>query len=391
MFFKDVVGQDNLKKLLRENIDKGRVPHAQLFEGKSGYGALTLAIAYATYLNCENRTGGDACGKCKSCYSMRSLEHVNLHFVFPSNKTKKAESMYSDGGTAKVTSDSYISLWRDLIERKNGYITEYEWYNEIGMGDASRNASGIIGRADAKNLMDKLKYKSIGDGYKVVIIWLPERMNTEAANTLLKEFEEPGESTVFLFVTENSGGIISTVRSRTQQITVPPIETGALENYLKDKGVEAAAAHIMAVQSGGDINVLDSLLEDNDGDGNEESTLETFRELMGYCYSNNYAGLAQWVAEFSGLGREEIRVFFTESMRLIRICYLKSMGVEAADSYNTKEQDFIDKFHPFIKSSNIENIISEFESAFQEIRRNGNVKIIMSYFSLNMCKLINRL
>lgn len=390
MFFKDVAGQDNLKKLLRENIDKGRVPHAQLFEGKSGYGALTLAIAYATYLNCENRTDGDACGKCRSCYSMRNLEHVNLHFVYPSNKTKKAESLYSDGGTAKVTSDSYIKLWRDLVVRKKGYITEYEWYEEIGMGDTSRNASGIIGRADAKNLMDKLKYKSIGEGYKVVIIWLPERMNTEAANTLLKEFEEPGESTVFLFVTENSGGIISTVKSRTQQITVPPVKEAELEKYLAEKGMDASSARTIANQSGGDINILNSLLEENDGSGSEDTTLEIFRELMGYCYSNNYSGLFQWVAEFSGLNREEIRMFFTESMRLLRVCYLRTMDVVTEKPHDTKENDFINKFHPFIKSSNIENIIGEFESAFQEIRRNGNVKIIMSYFTLNMCKLINR-
>lgn len=380
MYFRDIVGQENIKKVLRDNIDSGRVAHAQLFEGKSGYGTLTLALAYARYLNCENRIGGEACGKCKSCFAMDSLTHPNVHFVFPSNKTKLADSYYNDGGTSKVVSDSYISIWRKTMLEKRGYLSEYDWYKAIGMGDMSKNTSGIIGHADAKSLIDKLQYKSIGKGYKVIIIWLPERMNTEAANTLLKEFEEPEEATLFLFVTENRGSMLATVLSRTQQFVIPPIDTASIEKYLSDKGLDKH----MAARIGGDLNLLNGTQE------GDNTSLELFKELMGICYLDNYNKLIEWCNNFSTLNREEIKRFFSESMRILRLCYLRTIGMGVLTHTSTVEDAFISKFHPYINDINIEPVIEEFEKCFLDISRNGNNRTVMTHFTLTLCKYISK-
>ncbi|MEG1553422.1 MAG: hypothetical protein RRZ64_07235 [Rikenellaceae bacterium] len=386
MFFRDIVGQENIKKVLRDNINNGRVAHAQLFEGKSGYGSLALALAYATYLNCENKSNGEACGQCKSCFTMENLTHPNLHFVYPSNKTKMAESFYNDGSTAKVTSDSYISIWRKKILESNGYITEYDWYQAIGMGDVSKNTSGIIGHADAKSLIEKLQYKSIGKGYKVVIIWLPERMNTEAANTLLKEFEEPSKSTLFLFVTENRANILPTVLSRTQQFTIPQIDNGSIEIYLQEKGFDKNLSSIIA----GDMNTLKSIVYKSDDSIDTSSSLDLFKELMGICYLDNYNKLIEWCNDFSTLNREEIKMFFTEAMRILRLCYLRSIGMNSLTNTSNKEDIFISKFHPYINDINIEAITEAFEKCFLDISRNGNNRAVMTHFTLTLCKYISK-
>lgn len=385
MYFKDIVGQENIKKVLCDNIDNGRVAHAQLFEGKSGYGTLTLALAYARYLNCENKTDGDACGKCKSCFAMDSLSHPNVHFVFPSNKTKLADSYYNDGGTSKVVSDSYISIWRKTIIESGGYLSEYDWYKAIGMGDVSKNTSGIIGHADAKSLINKLQYKSIGKGYKVVIIWLPERMNTEAANTLLKEFEEPNEATLFLFVTENRAAILPTVLSRTQQFVIPPIDKVSIENYLTEKGFDST----ISSQTGGDLNALKNSIN-GENDGNNTFSLELFKELMGICYLDNYNKLIEWCNNFSTLNREEIKQFFNESVRIIRLCYLRTIGMKSLTHTSNMEDLFITKFHPYINDLNIEPIIEAFEKSYLDISRNGNNRAVMTHFTLTLCKYISK-
>lgn len=385
MYFRDIVGQASIKKVFCDNIDSGRVAHAQLFEGKSGYGALTLALAYARYLNCENRSGGEACGKCKSCFAMDSLTHPNVHFVFPSNKTKLAESYYNDGGTSKVVSDSYISIWRKTILESGGYLREYDWYKAIGMGDVSKNTSGIIGHADAKSLIDKLQYKSIGKGYKVVLIWLPERMNTEAANTLLKEFEEPEEATLFLFVTENRAGILPTVLSRTQQFVIPPIDTASMEAYLTEKGLDRNRAS----QTGGDLNVLKNAIQ-GETDGDNTFSLELFKELMGICYLDNYNKLIEWCNNFSTLNREEIKQFFSESVRIIRLCYLRTIGMNSLTHTSNAEDAFITKFHPYINDLNIEPIVDAFEKCHLDITRNGNNRAVMTHFTLTLCKYISK-
>lgn len=385
MYFRDIVGQESIKKIFCDNIDSGRVAHAQLFEGKSGYGTLTLALAYARYLNCENKSGGEACGECKSCFAMDTLTHPNVHFVFPSNKTKLAESYYNDGGTSKVVSDSYSSIWRKTILESGGYLSEYDWYKAIGMGDVSKNTSGIIGHADAKSLIDKLQYKSIGKGYKVVIIWLPERMNIEAANTLLKEFEEPSDATLFLFVTENRAGILPTVLSRTQQFVIPPIDTLSIENYLVEKGFDST----LSSQLSGDLNKLkNSLNGENDGESN--SSLELFKELMGICYLDNYNKLIEWCNNFSTLNREEIKQFFSESIRIIRLCYLRTIGMNSLTHTSSIEDLFISKFHPYINDLNIELILDAFEKCSLDISRNGNNRAVMTHFTLTLCKHISK-
>lgn len=385
MYFRDIVGQESIKKIFCDNIDSGRVAHAQLFEGKSGYGTLTLALAYARYLNCENKSGGEACGECKSCFAMDTLTHPNVHFVFPSNKTKLAESYYNDGGTSKVVSDSYSSIWRKTILESGGYLSEYDWYKAIGMGDVSKNTSGIIGHADAKSLIDKLRYKSIGKGYKVVIIWLPERMNIEAANTLLKEFEEPSDATLFLFVTENRAGILPTVLSRTQQFVIPPIDTLSIENYLVEKGFDST----LSSQLSGDLNKLkNSLNGENDGESN--SSLELFKELMGICYLDNYNKLIEWCNNFSTLNREEIKQFFSESIRIIRLCYLRTIGMNSLTHTSSIEDLFISKFHPYINDLNIELILDAFEKCSLDISRNGNNRAVMTHFTLTLCKHISK-
>jgi len=221
MFFKDVIGQEEVKKRLIRSVTDERISHAQLFSGPEGTGKLALAIAYAQYISCHNRTETDSCGTCPSCHKYQKLAHPDLHFVFPVFNSPKIKN---------PVSDDFLKEWRELIH-KNPYFNLGQWLSFIDAG----NAQGLIYERESDSIYKKLNLKSFEAEFKVMIIWLPEKMHISCSNKLLKLIEEPPNKTLFLLVTENEEAVISTIRSRAQLVKIPFIDAASIKNALSSK------------------------------------------------------------------------------------------------------------------------------------------------------------
>lgn len=211
MRFADIPGNEELKKTLVSMADSGRIPHALMLYENEGCGALALALAYVQYINCTGRKDGDSCGECPSCRVMSRLVHPDTYFIFPVNASRKTD-------VRKPLSESFLDIWRELV-LSNPYFIESDLYNALGI----EGKSGVIAIAEAKYILEKLSLSPVGDGYKSVLLWLPEKMNQETANKLLKVVEEPPDKTQFFFITHNPDRVLQTVFSRCQNYRVMPL------------------------------------------------------------------------------------------------------------------------------------------------------------------------
>jgi DNA polymerase-3 subunit delta' len=371
--FSAVVGHTKLKQRLLSSVEEQRVPHAQLFHGPEGTGSLPLALAYATYLSCTNRKDGDSCGECPSCIKYDKLVHPDLHFVFPVFTTKSVSS--------HPVSDDFIGEWRSgLLE--NPYMTLQQWYTQLGL----ENNQGIINKWESEAILRKLNLKAFESDYKVMIIWMPEKMNLPAANKLLKMIEEPPPMTVFLMVAVNTGDILPTILSRTQLIRVPGLSDRELLQALKSTYDLDEDAMITAVkQAEGSFSHAVDLL--NRG---EEMAyqLELFMRIMRLAYSRKFQEIFDWVEEVAGLGRERQKSFFTYALRMVRENYLLNMDERKLVRLSPAEEDFSKKFSAFIHEGNAEQIIGELNDASLHIEANAYARIILLDFALKLVKLI---
>ncbi len=380
MKFSDVTGQEEIKTRLRKGVDEGRIGHAQLFSGMCGSGTLPLALAYVQYVNCTNRRDGDSCGTCASCRKIAALAHPDLHFVFPTNASK------TGSGSQKPGSDWYLPQWVELVTATGGYFDEQMWYEAIGLD----NQQGMIAKREADEVIRKLSFKSFEAEYKAVVIWLPEKMGEEAANTLLKILEEPWEKTLFLLVSSMPRRLLPTILSRTQQVEIPPVGVEALERYAVEKyGVGQNEARIMARMSGGDLLRLDEIVSPENRE-NRQEYFEQFVSLMRFCYNNRHLELLDWAENMATLGRESQKRFFVYSMHMLRENYMISAGMEDIVCVWGEEADFCRKFAPFIGNGNIEPLIAEHEKALLHITQNGNAKIVFTHFALTVSKMIGK-
>ncbi|MFI3261403.1 MAG: DNA polymerase III subunit delta [Rikenellaceae bacterium] len=384
MKFSDVIGQDKIKKVFIKNINEGRIAHAQIFQGELGYGMLPLALAYVQYLFCENRSENDSCGVCPSCYKVSQLAHPDLHFSFPINKSKYCDKLSSEG---EIISDSLINKWREQINSSspNGYFSENDWYKTI---ELSKNAQGNIGKPEANEIIKKLAYKSFLGGYKVVIVWLVERMNESAANTLLKQFEEPSEKTLFIFLTENKDVIIKTILSRAQLTSITPIDINNVNNYVNSVCNDINKAAIIGRICGGNILKINELTEQTE---ENDDNFILFTNLMRRCFFVDYVSLVAWAEDLSTQNREFLKNFFDYSLRILRDSYMTSIGMGNISNCFGYEKEFIAKFSPYIHYKNIELLTREFEKVQFDISRNGNPKIVLTHFVLAISKLIKRI
>lgn len=384
MKFSDVIGQEQAKAFLRRMADSGRISHAQMLSGKTGYGTLALALAYAQYINCTGRSGGDSCGVCPSCVKAEKLEHPDIHYVFPVNKSRHAESK-GNADVKKPLCDNLLKTWKALVREKspNACFTEQQWYDAIEM---EANVQGSISRAEADEIIRKMNFKAFESEYKIVILWLPERMHITAANALLKIFEEPFEKTLFLFVTENEEEIIQTIRSRVQTILIPPIDTGELAGALmRNRRIDPEKAAKIARLSLGNHIEAERLLAMEE---NRDEYFELFVKAMQLSYKNDYLELIDWADTVSGIGREAQKNFIENALRLLRENYVISIGIPEVSYLYGKELDFAKKFAPFVHHKNIEVLIGEFEKALLHISQNGSARIVFTHLALSLSKVI---
>lgn len=373
MNFSKIPGQqETIAKLIR-SVKEERVSHAQLFSGPEGCGSLALALAYAQYVSCENRGGSDSCGICKSCVKYEKMIHPDLHFVFPVIKDKK---------NTEPVSDSYLEEWREFL-KKSPFFTLNDWLDSIEVG----NAQGLIFATEAAEIIKKLSLKSFEADFKIMIIWLPEKMHQATANKLLKMIEEPPEKTLFLLVSDEPDKIIPTIISRCQSVKIPGFRNEEIREYLISRfSLDKVKAEEIAMVANGNIIRAAELVE------NEDSTLynlDSFKNLMRFAWKRDVISLMGWSEEMASKGRESQKNFISYSLRLLRENLMLTLGQNKNRLVylSGEEASFSEKFHNSI-NQNIFRLTDEFNLAFSHIESNGNAKIIFLDLALRITKVI---
>lgn len=374
MFFRDVIGQDITKKRLIQEVNEGRIPHAQIICGAEGVGKLPLALAYARYISCTNRKPEDACGVCPSCVKFNKLVHPDLHFMFPIIKNAKAK---------KEVCDDYIAEWRQLVIN-SPYFNLNHWLNEI----QAENSQALIYAKESDEILRKLSLKSSEGGFKISIIWLPEKMHQVCANKLLKLLEEPPEKTIFLLVSENTEMILPTILSRTQRLNIPKIDASCIANALQQKyGIQKLDSYSIAHMANGNfIKALEAIHL------NEEKQLffELFVSLMRLSYQKKIREMKLWSEEVAVMGREKQKNLLEYCQSMIRENFIFNLKQKELTYMTVNEESFASRFSPFVNERNIIGIMDELSKAQQHIEQNVNAKMVFFDFSLKMIVLLKQ-
>ena len=374
MNFSQIPGQKEIIGKLLRSVKEERVSHAQLFAGPEGCGSMALALAYARYISCENRSDSDSCGTCKSCVKYEKLIHPDLHFVFPVIKGKKATD---------PVSDNYIEEWREFVKR-SPYFSLNNWMDSIEVG----NAQGMIFATEASEIIKKLNLKTFESDFKIMIIWLPEKMHQATSNKLLKMIEEPPEKTLFLLVSEEPDKVISTILSRCQLVKIPAFNNHDIERYLLNRfQLDRVKAADISRVSNGNITRAIELCENEDS---SLANLERFKSLMRFAWKRDIISLINWSEEIASTGREAQKNFISFSLRLLRENLMLSLDQMKNNLvYLTgNEADFSGKFHSSINQNNIYPLNEELNLVYSHIESNGNAKIIFLDLALKVTRLI---
>ena len=374
MNFSQFPGQKETIFRLIRSVREERVSHAQLFTGPEGCGSFAMALAYARYVSCENRSDHDSCGICKSCVKYDKMIHPDLHFVFPVIKNKK---------DSEPVSDSFVEEWRVFV-KKSPFFTINDWLDSIEVG----NAQGMIFASEAGEIIKKLNLKTFESDYKIMIIWLPEKMHPSTANKLLKMIEEPPEKTLFLLVSDEPDKILPTILSRCQLVRIPGFGIDEIRKYLVSAfGAEEKKASEIARVSNGNIIRASELFV------NEDSSLvnlENFKKMMRFAWKRDIISVISWSEEMAATGREAQKSFILYSLRILRENLMLSLGQlkNKLVFLSGEEASFSENFHPFIKQDNIYNLTEEFSLAHSHIEANGNARIIFLDLALKVTRLI---
>lgn len=374
MRFSQIPGQSWIAEKLLRSVKEGRVSHAQLFTGPEGCGSLAVALAFAQYVSCENRGEDDSCGTCKSCVKYEKMIHPDLHFVFPVIKGKKSE---------EPVSDSYIEEWREFV-RKKPFFSVNSWLDYIEVG----NAQGLIFASESNEIIRKLSLKTFESDFKIMVIWLPEKMHHAAANKLLKMIEEPPDKTLFILVSEETDKVLPTIMSRCQLVKIPSFTYDEIKGYLRSfyGTTESRSSDIARVANGNILRASD--LAENDE--TSKFNLDNFRNLMRFAWKRDVLSMIEWSDEMAGSGREAQKNFLSYSLRLMRENLMLSLGQLPNDIVFLAgdESEFSEKFHPFINTDNIPGLVSEISLAHSHIEANGYSKLIFLDLALKVTKLI---
>ena len=374
MQFKDVIGQEAIKQRLIGSVRENHVSHAQLFLGPAGSGKLPLALAYAQYILCPNRTETDSCGVCPTCQKIQKLVHPDLHFVVPTNTTKKVKD--------KPESDLFMEEWRDFAVKNHGYFNDTDWYAFLDI----ENKQGYMSVRDAASLLRKLSMKAYEGEYKIVIIWMAEKMRIDTANKLLKLLEEPPEKTVFLLIAEDQEQLLATIKSRTALLKIPAIETDKIERALIERlGCTPQQAHDAAMISEGNwINACHSVQDSEE----HKFFFTTFQQWMRLCFKAAYSELIDFSNNIKTLGREKQKELLDYGLRIVRNSLLFNNNLAEIVMLPDDEKTFNSKFAPFVNPANLAQIAELFEEAMRQIERNGYAPLIFTDVSFKMVGLL---
>ncbi|MCI9607533.1 MAG: DNA polymerase III subunit delta [Muribaculaceae bacterium] len=363
MQFNDIPAHESVKSRLRAMADSDRIPHALMLEGPQGSGKFALMRAFAQYIHCTGRQPGDtdSCGKCPSCIQHAGFGHIDTHFVFPVVKLEKM--------TYPPVSDDFIEAWKD-------YLTTHSFMDFSAWADSfdKKNSQPITYVTESDAIMRKLSFAAHGSRYKIVLWWLPEKMNVEAVNKILKLLEEPWEDTIFLMACDNPGEMLPTIYSRVQRISTTKLPDSAIAGILEtERGLSHDDAMAIAHNADGSATAaFRSLAAQSD----EKEFFDLFVYLMRQAYQRKIADLKEWGANLAGMGREKELKFYEYAVRLIRENFIYNFKLPQLNYLNSAESAFSTKFARFITERNVEKLIEVFENARIDIAGNANGKIV---------------
>jgi DNA polymerase-3 subunit delta' len=379
MLFSNTLGQTHIKNHLLKGIESGRIPHAQLFVGKTGSGILPVALAYAQAILASNHPRGSKAHE--NCVrKVANLAHPDLHFVFPVNTNQRVKK--------HPFSNLFLEDWRDFVS-KSPFGSLYDWLAFLGI----EKKQGNINVDEAKQMLKSLSLKPYEGGHKVMIIWMADRMNTACANKILKLVEEPPQKTILLLLTPYEEKILGTIQSRCQKLHFPLLCEEVISNQLiENKGVESKKAKKISSLCGGDyqqaLNLVDNLGDDGVFEHWFVDWVRTAFKAKGNKGSIN--ALISWSEEIAKQGRETQKKFLGYCLETFRQAMLKNYKADSLlffDAPNTKFS--IEKFAPFVHQNNIFEISEALETASYHIERNGNAKIIFTDLSIKLTRLLH--
>jgi len=381
MLFSDIIGQEQIKHHLMRTVENSRIPHAQLFIGPTGSGALAMAIAYAQYILCKNSNGENQNGLDSCNLKFEKLSHPDLHFAFPVATNEKVKK--------HPTSNSFMEEWRQFV-LSTPYGSLFNWYQLLGI----ENKQGQIGVDEAEEIVKKLVLKPYEGVYKVMIIWMADKMNASASNKLLKLIEEPPERTLFLLISENEEQIIKTILSRCQVLHFQPLtEQNIIDTLIDRHQIEENHAIKIAQQSNGNWNKALHLLHDDD---NEIVFEKWFISWVRAAFkakgdASVVQDLITWSEEIAKTGRETQKRFLKYCSHFFRQAMLTNYNARSLVFFESYENNFqLEKFAPFVHGANIENINDAIEDAIYHIERNGNAKIILLDLSMQLTRYLHQ-
>lgn len=378
MLFEQVLGLQHIKAHLTSSADAGRIPHAQLFVGPEGCGLLPMALAYAQYVICNHNGAQDRIAPCRQKFEQ--MAHPDLHFAFPVATSEKIKK--------HAVSNHYMQEWRQFVHDQP-YGNLFDWYRCIDI----EKKQGQIGVDEAQDIVKKLSLKAYEGGYKVMIIWMAERMNNAAANKLLKLIEEPPEKTVFLLLCQEEEQIIQTIRSRCQILHFPPLPQDTMAEALVKRGATQQEAMRMAHEANGNFNkALDLLNRDSEDLVFEKWFIQWVRSAF-KAKGNKSAihELLLWSEELAKTGRETQKKFIHYCIMAMRQALMINYGIQELAYMNIHTDGFqLEKFAPFVHENNILDIVAELENAMHHVERNGNAKIIFTDLSIKLTRLLHK-
>lgn len=374
MRFADIAGHNNVKEHLRTLVDSDRVPHALLLSGPEGTGKLALARALAQYMHCVSPVNGDSCGRCPSCVQHASLNNADMHFVYPIVKSKQKH---------QLVSTDMADAWRNFLSCGN-YASWQRWLDII---DAGNSRPGIYVEESAE-ILRKLNISNFSARYKVMVVWLPEKLQGEAANKLLKIIEEPFDDTKFIFVSNDPASILPTILSRLQRVAVTRLSDDEIAAILVDtRGVDPQAAVQLAyISDGNACTALDAV----ETAGEFDKFMELFQDIMRKAYMRDVKALRDNGDTVAAMGREKSLRFLAYCARMVRENFIYNLGRQDLVRLTGAEARFSSRFAPFINAANADDMMRLFDEAAADISRNANAKIVMFDTLLHLIVLILR-
>lgn len=370
MKFSEIIGHKDTIESLRELADSDRIPHAILMGGPSGIGKMRLARAFVDYIYCQDRQGGDSCGKCPACLQNAHHNNPDVHFIYPRT------------GASQKSQDSFVEQWNDFID-SNSYMSPEGWALAIEAG----NTQPVIYRNDAAEILRTASLSSFAYKYKTYVVWLPERMHPACANALLKLLEEPFPDTLFILVSNEPGNLLPTIFSRTQRFNLKPLTESDIAGQLMGKGMdEQEAKTVASLSEGSMLRAIDIA-----GQGGEMKEFSGYyMQMMRMAYARQAAGLRMLGDAIAAFGREKNARYLNYCARMTRENFIYNLRMPPLSNLTRDEENFSHRFSPYVNHRNVEAMIHEIEKAQADILRNANAKLVMFDFSLRLMHLLRK-